>query len=158
MDIAVKGEIIMESDRFNRFYSLICTSTKSLQKLKTKHMMHYGLTSAHTMCIRHLYSSEQGLTRMELAEMCDIDKAQISRTVNELCAKGYLTETGNESNNYKKRLKLTPMGKDTADEINRAVHEIHSFVSDDLTEDQLTTFYSTFELICSRLKQAEENN
>jgi DNA-binding MarR family transcriptional regulator len=109
------------------------------------------------MCIRYLDASPDGLTRMELAEMCDIDKAQISRTVNELCAKGYLTETENESNNYRKRLKLTPMGKDTADEINKAIAEIHSFVSDDLSEEQLMNFYSTFDLICLRLKQAEEN-
>jgi MarR family transcriptional regulator for hemolysin len=157
MDIIVKGENMLETDRFNRFCSLLCGATKSINKLKSKYMMHYGLTSAHTMCIRYLDASSDGLTRMELAEMCDIDKAQISRTVNELCAKGYLTETENESNNYRKRLKLTPMGKDTADEINKAIAEIHSFVSDDLSEEQLMTFYSTFDLICLRLKQAEEN-
>ena len=148
---------MLETDRFNRFCSLLCGATKSIQKLKSKYMMHYGLTSAHTMCIRYLDASIDGLTRMELAEMCDIDKAQISRTVNELCAKGYLTETESENNNYRKRLKLTPMGKDTADEINKAVSEIHSFVSNDLDEEQLMTFYTTFDLICTRLKQAEEN-
>ena len=157
MDIVAKGENMLETDRFNRFCSLICGATKSIQKLKSKYMTHYGLTSAHTMCIRYLDASIDGLTRMELAEMCDIDKAQISRTVNELCAKGYLTETESENNNYRKRLKLTPMGKDTADEINKAVSEIHSFVSNDLDEEQLMTFYTTFDLICTRLKQAEEN-
>ena len=157
MDIVAKGENMLETDRFNRFCSLLCGATKSIQKLKSKYMMHYGLTSAHTMCIRYLDASIDGLTRMELAEMCDIDKAQISRTVNELCAKGYLTETESENNNYRKRLKLTPMGKDTADEINKAVSEIHSFVSNDLDEEQLMTFYTTFDLICTRLKQAEEN-
>ena len=148
---------MLETDRFNRFCSLLCGATKSIQKLKSKYMTHYGLTSAHTMCIRYLDASIDGLTRMELAEMCDIDKAQISRTVNELCAKGYLTETESENNNYRKRLKLTPMGKDTADEINKAIKEIHAFVSKDLDEEQLMTFYTTFDLICTRLKQAEEN-
>ena len=157
MDIVAKGENMLETDRFNRFCSLLCGATKSIQKLKSKYMTHYGLTSAHTMCIRYLDASIDGLTRMELAEMCDIDKAQISRTVNELCAKGYLTETESESNNYRKRLKLTPMGKDTADEINKAIKEIHAFVSKDLDEEQLMTFYTTFDLICTRLKQAEEN-
>ena len=158
MDIIVKGENMLETDRFNKFCSLLCGATKSINKLKSKYMMHYGLTSAHTMCIRYLYVSPEGLNRMELAEMCDIDKAQISRTVNELCAKGYLTESENETNNYRKRLKLTPMGKDTADEINKAVNEIHAFVSDDLSAEQLETFYSTFDVICARLKKAEENS
>ena len=158
MDIIVKGENMLETDRFNKFCSLLGGATKSINKLKSKYMMHYGLTSAHTMCIRYLYVSPEGLNRMELAEMCDIDKAQISRTVNELCAKGYLTESENETNNYRKRLKLTPMGKDTADEINKAVNEIHAFVSDDLSAEQLETFYSTFDVICARLKKAEENS
>ena len=156
MDITAKGENMLETDRFNRFCSLLCGATKSINKLKSKYMMHYGLTSAHTMCIRYLDVSPEGLNRMELAEMCDIDKAQISRTVNELCAKGYLTESENETNNYRKRLKLTPMGKDTADEINKAVSEIHAFVSEELSAEQLETFYSTFDMICLRLKQAEE--
>lgn len=158
MDIIVKGENMLETDRFNRLCSLLGGATKSINKLKSKYMMHYGLTSAHTMCIRYLDVSPEGLNRMELAEMCDIDKAQISRTVNELCAKGYLTESENETNNYRKRLKLTPMGKDTADEINKAVNEIHAFVSDDLSAEQLETFYSTFDVICARLKKAEENS
>ena len=158
MDIIVKGENMLETDRFNKFCSLLGGATKSINKLKSKYMMHYGLTSAHTMCIRYLDVSPEGLNRMELAEMCDIDKAQISRTVNELCAKGYLTESENETNNYRKRLKLTPMGKDTADEINKAVNEIHAFVSDDLSAEQLETFYSTFDVICARLKKAEENS
>lgn len=158
MDIIVKGENMLKTDRFNRFCSLLCGATKSINKLKSKYMTHYGLTSAHTMCIRYLDVSPEGLNRMELAEMCDIDKAQISRTVNELCAKGYLTESENETNNYRKRLKLTPMGKDTADEINQAVNEIHAFVSDDLSAEQLETFYSTFDVICARLKKAEENS
>ena len=53
-------------------------------------------------------------------------------------------------------MKLTSLGKDTADEINKAVSEIHAFVSEEFGEDQLENFYSTFDMICLRLKQAEE--
>lgn len=147
----------METDRFDRFCSLTGGASKSIQRLKSKHMTHFGLASAHTMCLRHLRACPEGLTRMELTEMCDIDKAQISRTVNELCAKGYIVETENENNNYRKRLKLTPLGRDTAEKINKAITEIHSFVSTDLNEEQLETFYETFAIICDRLKKAEES-
>jgi DNA-binding MarR family transcriptional regulator len=87
--------------------------------------------------------------------MCDIDKAQISRIVNELCSKGYITEPDNENINYRKRLKLTPLGKDTAQGINEAIAQIHSFVSSDIPTDQIASFYSTLDLICTKLKQAE---
>lgn len=157
MNTILKGVCKLEADRFDRFCSLTCGAVKSIQRLKSKYMTHFGLASAHTMCIRYLFSRPDGLTRMELTDMCDIDKAQISRTVNELCAKGYVTETENESNNYRKRLKLTPLGKDTAEEINRAITEVHAFVSKDLGEEELLTFYKTFDTICDRLKKAEDS-
>ena len=147
----------MQEDRFDRFYSTLGCALKSIQKLKTKYMLPYGLSSAHTMCLRHLYASPEGLTRTKLSKLCDIDKAQVSRIVNELCSKGYITEPDSENINYRKRLKLTALGKDTAEEINSAVERIQSFVSGDIPPEQLDNFYSTLDLICEKLKAAENS-
>ena len=87
---------------------------------------------------------------------CDIDKAQVSRIINELCARGYVIETEDESINYKKRLKLTPMGKDIAEEINALVLKINSYVSKDFTETEIVNFYRVFDVICERLKESED--
>lgn len=145
----------MQEDRFDRFYSTLCCALKSIQKLKTKYMLPYGLSSAHTMCLRHLYSAPEGLTRTKLSKLCDIDKAQVSRIVNELCSKGYITEPDSENINYRKRLRLTALGKATAEEINSSVNKIQQFVSGDIPTEQLEDFYSTLDLICDKLKQAE---
>ncbi|MBP3369292.1 MAG: winged helix-turn-helix transcriptional regulator [Clostridia bacterium] len=145
----------MEQDRFDKFYSMTYCALKSIQKLKSKHMAHYGLTSAHTMCLRHLNAYPEGLTRTKLAKLCDIDKAQVSRIVSELCSKGYITEPDSENINYRKRLKLTALGKDTAEQINGIIKQIHSFVSKDIPEEELKSFYETLDLICDKLKQAE---
>lgn len=147
----------MEEDRFNKFYTMVCCAQKSIQKLKSKYMVHYGLSSAHTMCLRHLNAFPEGLTRTKLAKLCGIDKAQVSRIVNELCSKGYITEPDSENINYRKRLKLTPLGKDTAVEINETVSKIQAFVSKDIPTEDLESFYSTLNLICNKLKQAENS-
>ena len=145
----------MEEDRFDKFYSMISAAFKSMQKLKNKYMVAYGLSSAHTMCLRHLSASPDGLTRTKLAKLCDIDKAQVSRIVSELCSKGYITEPDSENINYRKRLKLTSLGKDTAEEINNAVNDIVSYVSGDIPKEEMAAFYQTLDEICARLKQAE---
>ena len=88
--------------------------------------------------------------------LCDIDKAQVSRIINELCARGYVIETEDESINYKKRLKLTPMGKDIAEEINALVLKVNSYVSKDFTEEEIDVFYRVFDVICERLKESED--
>ena len=146
----------MEHDRFDKFYYHATCALKSIQKLKNKAMLPFGLASAHTMCLRHLYSAPEGLTRTRLVHLCDIDKAQVSRIINELCARGYVIETENDSINYKKRLKLTPMGKDIAEDINALVLKINSYVSKDFTEEDLEVFYRVFDVICERLKEAED--
>lgn len=145
----------MQQDRFDRFYLLISSCSKSIQRLRSLGMLPYGLTGAHTMCLRHLYSSPDGLTRTKLVRLCDIDKAQVSRIINDLCAKGYVSENDSENINYRKRLKLTPLGKDITEEINRLVLDLNSFVSDDITPEEISAFYSTFEKISARLKGAE---
>lgn len=146
----------MEQDRFDRFYLLLASCTKSIQKLRGTGMLQFGLTGAHTMCLRHLYNNPDGLTRTKLVRLCDIDKAQVSRIINDLCAKGYAIETESENINYRKRLKLTPLGKDTTEEINRLVLDLNEYVSEDIPPEQLDVFYTTFEKISDRLKEAED--
>ena len=119
-------------------------------------MLPYGLTGAHTMCLRHLYNEPEGLTRTKLVKLCDIDKAQISRIINDLCSKGYVIETENENINYRKRLKLSPLGKDTTEEINRMVLDLNTFVSEDIKVEDIEIFYNVFEIIAKRLKQSED--
>lgn len=146
----------MEQDRFDKFYYHASCALKSIQKLKNKAMLPFGLASAHTMCLRHLYNAPEGLTRTRLTHLCDMDKAQVSRVINELCSRGYVIETEDESINYKKRLKLTPMGKSIAEEINRTVLKIHSYVSADFSEEEINTFYKVFDVICEKLREAED--
>lgn len=146
----------MEQDRFDDFYYHASCALKSIQKLKNKAMIPIGLASAHTMCLRHLYAAPDGLTRTRLVHLCDIDKAQVSRIINDLCARGYVIETEDESINYKRRLKLTPMGKDIAEEINVLVLKINSYVSKDFTDEEISNFYKVFDVICEKLKEAED--
>ena len=147
----------MEQDRFDNFYYHATCALKSIQKLKNKAMIPVGLASAHTMCLRHLYSAPDGLTRTKLVHLCDIDKAQVSRIINDLCARGYVIETEDESINYKKRLKLTPMGSDIAEQINELVLRVNAYVSKDFTDDEIDVFYRVFDVICERLKESEDN-
>ena len=147
----------MNQDRFDSFNHLLSSSGKSIQRLKVMGMLPFGLTGAHTLCLRHLYNNPDGLTRTKIVRLCDIDKAQVSRVINDLCSKGYVIETENESINYRKRLKLTPLGKDTTAKINNLILDLNSFVSSDIPEEDLAIFYKTFETICGRLKDAEEH-
>jgi hypothetical protein len=48
------------------------------------------------------------------------------------------------------------MGKDIAEEINVLVLKVNTYVSKDFTEEEITTFYRVFDVICERLKESED--
>ncbi len=145
----------MEHDRLDKFMTLVIGASRSVTKLKARYMTEYGLGSTHTMCIRKLYSSPDGLTRTQLAEQCELDKAQVSRIVNELAERGCISEAQAKSN-YKRKIVLTDYGCHIAEDINQIVLRINQFVSGKLTDEEITTFYRVFGQICENLKAAEE--
>ena len=145
----------MERDRLDEFMTLVIGASRSITKLKSKYMANYGLGSTHTMCIRKLYMSKNGLTRTQISELCELDKAQVSRITGELVQKGYVTE-GPSRSNYKRRVMLTDDGKRIAAEINNIVLDINTYVSEKIAPEDIETFYSVFEEICENLKTAED--
>ena len=145
----------MNKDRYEAFNNLIYAALKSMQKIKHKGMLPYGLSSTHTICIRRLYENQSGVTRAQLAKLCMIDKAQISRIVTELEEKGYLSESGESKANYRAKLILTEEGIKTAAEINEIVLKINKFVSGEIPEENINIFYDTLQQICDNLKKAE---
>ena len=140
---------------FEAFSALLGNTMKSLEHLKAKGMGEYGLSGMHTLCMRNLYENPNGLTRTELSKRCGVDRAQITRVIGELLAKGIVFEMGGSSN-YRKKCVLTEKGFATASEINLLIQKINSFVSGDIPPERLQVFYETLSEIFENLKRAEE--
>ncbi len=145
----------MEQDRLEAFMTLITSASRSITKLKSRGMAVYGLGSTHTACVRVLYNAPNGLTRTQLSNKCELDKAQISRIVGELEEKGFVSESPGASS-YKKRILLTNHGKRIAEDINRLVLDINTLVSGEIPDEDIETFYRVFGIICKNLKAKED--
>ena len=150
-----KEVLRMEQDRLEAFSTLITGASRSITRLKNIQMAHYGLGSTHTICIRKLYDSGEGLTRKQLSEACELDKAQISRVIVELVDKGFVEESSGKSS-YKKRISLTDSGKNIAAEVNSIILDVNNFVSGDISDEDICSFYRVFSKICDGLKGAED--
>lgn len=143
----------MRSGGFETFSAMLGTATKSLERLKSKGMEEFGLSGTHTLCLRQLYDSANGLTRTELSYRLSVDRAQITRVIGELLEKGFVTETGS---GYRRKCMLTEKGREATAEINGIVERINKFVSGDISAERLNSFYETLGEICENLKKAEE--
>lgn len=146
----------MELRHFELFVSMTGKSLKSIQRFKARKMKKYGLSSAHTNCLYHLLlAGEDGLTQMELVRHEMTDPSQISRVLRELIVKGYARLDGEEGK-YRRRYMLTDEGLRIAQEISGIIDEICTYVCRDIPEEEVETFYRTFQVICDELQSAEE--
>ena len=142
-------------DRFTDFSTLIYHASRSLHRLKTRGMKAYGLGSTHTLCLRTLQKHENGMTRTQLAQVCLVDKAQISRLIAELTDMGYVLEASKGAG-YRKKIVLTERGRLVADGIEGMVEHVLDYVSGEISEEEIEQMYRTLSLICDNLRRAEE--
>ena len=145
----------MVGDNFERFAQMLSTASKSIFRLKSRCMSKYGLSSTHTLCLRSLYENSEGMTKSEIAEFCDIDKAQITRIMSELVDKGYVV-ADKSMRAYNRKFLLTQEGLRITEEINGTVETVVKYVNQDIPKEDIEHFYSIFEAINEKLRSSEE--
>ena len=138
-------------ERFKTFTILIAKISRNIKKIKNQEMAEYGLRSVHVTCLYYLYSAES-LTATELCELCEEDKATISRGLDFLEENGYIVCETEVGKRYKSALFLTEkgfeLGKKITDKINLVLEEICV----DLTEEQRVEFYRSLAIISDSLE------
>ena len=139
-------------ERFHTFTVLIASISRSIRKIKTAEMAEYDLKSPHVSCLYYLHKSDK-LTASMLCEICDEDKANISRSIKHLESNGFLECDDNEKRRYARPLTLTEKGKEVAAEIAEKIDKILSSTSDGMTDAERDTFYKCLSLINENLQK-----
>lgn len=142
-------------NRFGAFVTGITTCYKYIQRIKNMEMTEFGLKGTHVMCLFYLHHSAQGLTAAQLCQLCDEDKAAISRTLAELEAKGYLQARAGKK--YRAEITLTTEGTALAQKMDKLIETWVAAGGDGLTEEQRSGFYQSLELIAANLKEKYKN-
>ena len=83
--------------RFEKLVTGITRIYKSIQKIKKNQMNILGLKGTHVMCLHFLSRYPEGLTATRLSQLCNEDKAGISRILADLEQKRLIRYSGQES-------------------------------------------------------------
>ena len=145
----------METYRFKLFTSLMSKINKSVRKIKAMEMAEFNLKSTHVSCLYYLYE-EDTLTAKELCDICEEDKAAISRTLDYLESNGYLTCDAKCKKRYKSPLKLTDKGRMVALKIREKICKVLDAVGMGISEENRIIFYECLKLISSNLEKIAE--
>lgn len=139
--------------RFEMFSSVISGINRYIQKIERDEMIKYGYKGSYAQYLVALYKCDEGMTMARLCEVCDKDKAAVSRIVTELIQKDLVVKKIQDNKTYKGKLLLTDKGKNAAcfvmEKARKAVYE----VGGELSEEEREVLYKSLESIAYNLKR-----
>ena len=138
-------------ERFQTFTALIAKISRNIKKIKNQEMAEYGLRSVHVTCLYFLYSAKS-LTATELCDLCEEDKATISRGLDFLEENGYIACQTKLAKRYKSPIVLTEKGLSVAKKITDKINFVLDEICIDLTEEERTEFYRSLTIISDSLE------
>ena len=139
-------------ERFETFTVLIAKIGRNIKKIKNQEMAEYGLRSVHVSCLYYLYSAES-LTATELCELCEEDKATISRALVFLEKNGYILCESKSAKRYKSPLVLTEKGREVAQKIADKIAFVLNDICVGLSDDERSEFYRSLAIVSESLEK-----
>ena len=143
--------------RFDRFTSAVSSINQSIIRIKKEEMKKYGLRSGHVDCLHLLYDHPDGLSSKEISILSDMDKAAVSRYMEQMEEVGFAYMDEDENKVYGRKWMLSEKGLETAryvdEKIIRTVETIGALISD----EERTILYKTLEQIDQNIKDHLNN-
>ena len=138
--------------RFEHFSSSISCIYRYIQKIERIEMEKYGLKGPYAQCLLAMRRYPEGITAARLCEVCDKDKAAVSRMVTELEEKGLITRS-DQGVRYRMCLKLTNLGEEAAEHVEQRAKLAVEEAGAGLTDQQRATMYAVLDLIAGNLQE-----
>lgn len=144
-------------ERYETFTSLIVNINRYILKLKKIEMHELGLKANQVQCLHYLYNEENGLTSKQLSELCEEDKAAISRTLKYLENIDLVYIEENDAKKYRNPYKLTDKGLQYGKAISCKIDNLMEIASKGIDEQSRKALYSSLNTVYKNLKEICEN-
>lgn len=138
-------------ERFETFTVLITKISRSIRRIKTEEMGTFTLKAPHVSCLYYIYK-EKALTSKQLCELCEEDKASVSRALDYLETNGFIIRP-KEERKYKTPIELTEKGKEVGKRVSEKIDNILIVAGNGLSEEEREIFYRSLSLISDNLEK-----
>ena len=105
--------------KYEHFSLSVSRIYHDIQRIERTQMEAFGLKGPHAQTLLAIRRYPEGITAVQLCELCDKDKAAVSRSIAELEEKGMVIRTMTNGTYYRAPVVLTERGEAAA----RAVEE-----------------------------------
>ena len=138
--------------RFEEFCSIISAIQHNIQKIERDEMEKYGLKGPYAQYLVTMSRCPEGITAAQLSEMCDKDKAAVSRALAELERRALVTREMANDTAYRALIRLTEEGSADARYVCDKVRQAVDLAGRGLTDHDRQLFYTTLRRIAGNLQ------
>ena len=140
-------------EKFQTFTVQISKLARMVKKIKSEEMAEFDLKGPNVSCLYYLLKCNGALTAKELTEICDEDKAAISRSLDFLEKEGYIFCESKFEKRYKSPLMLTDKGREVAVKLAEKIDKIVDFASAELDPNERLVMYKCLGIISGNLQK-----
>lgn len=137
-------------NRFEHFTLDIFNISKYWNKIASEEMKEYGLRSAHALYLLILDGYEGEMTAARLADLCQRDKADVSRAIADFRKKGILEPY--DGPRYRFTPTLTPRGHALAAQIRARATVALDVAGQGITDEMRENMYHCLDLIATNMR------
>ena len=138
-------------NRYELLSGSISSMYHDIQKIERVEMAQYGLKGPHAQCLLAMKKYPEGITASRLCEVCDKDKAAVSRTLAELENAGMVIRENRNGSKYRARLILTQQGQIAADAVVEKARLAVEKAGTGFGEEEREVFYRVLSIIAGNL-------
>jgi len=137
--------------RFEEFSYAISAIYHNIQRIEREEMDKYGLKGPHAQYLVAMTHCPEGVTAAQLSELCDKDKAAVSRALSELEKRGMVMRELANDTAYRALLKLTEAGRAAARFVSEKATQAVEMAGKGLSDEDRTVFYRVLRAISTNL-------
>ena len=142
-------------DRFEHFTLSIFSISRYWNKIATEEMKKYGLRGAYALYLVMLASYEGRITAAKLADLCQRDKADVSRALSAFHKGGLLEPVSGTK--YRVTPVLTDKGRELAAKISGRASVALQQAGQGLSDEMRENMYRSLDLIAANMKEICES-
>lgn len=138
--------------RFETFTALVIGISRAIRKIKSEEMAEFHLKSPHVSCLYYLYKQRE-LTAKALCDLCDEDKANMSRIIDFLERNGYVLCATQSRHRYRAPLSLTEQGEVVGRHIAERIDRVLMAAGEGVAEEERRVLYENLAKIHANLQK-----
>ena len=137
--------------KYELFSASVSSLYRDIQRIERRETAKYGMKGPHAQCLLAMSRYPEGITATQICDICEKDKAAVSRTLAELEENGLVLRTARNGSRYRALLTLTEKGKDAARTVNEKAQIAVELAGAGLDDAQREVFYAVLDVIAGNL-------